>query len=884
MSNSGKQSPLGVNTLSSLLSNTGVNINPVMASDYGSSTSNTTYTLGTIVNNTCLKYLTYAINDAYTRGQVSTSVYDSLITIGTDTIPALGNSPANIFYDYTGYPEWAANYDNTNAVTQWGFNRLFALQGYNEFNYNNGLPNYAEYLGAFMTASSFIKNTNQAIMSMQNSLTFLDGTFSNLDDLMTADVTGVSLSTVQFGKDLISLGKAFDLSNLSTFGLPTDILKLLKKYNAITADVSLALISSGLDISQVNTYIEGTQIATVNDQKLVYSALQLIVGDSLAEVLVTLNCKTTGFDSLADLLNVRKLFPTSYNTLTVPVYNTTQTQNNSKTYYPIFIDGALNPNLSAPAVVEQVGSQIPLGAPDLGIDSQTGLIQEIPEGFGSFLYSMLPMDLAISCGAFSNSMLQIRNITSVPFEKFAQVVFSLETMQGLDTNSSSVPVDTSLVSAQLPNLAEGSGPYGTYTMSDFFGCMNGLPYVGQNIEQLITDVQTTTLESVYKDLYLATQWEQATATVNYTTYLSGGGPTTYYHITGITITNPGGGYGRGSAPAPTVTIASGGGATAVATIGTDPSDIGSDGTGTYGRVISVTLVTPGVDMSSVPLVSFQAPPTTTPGTNTNSGTAGWPTMNTEVSSYITQANTEIQNIAASNPTGTSALNSKWEMISKQITVEQRAIAKGLPIAVPYSGDPQVTATSPSAQITFVDSVPQFALDTAPNMEAQTLEAVANLCTSGGSSMVGMMRETRNQARLAAIGVELDNNIPDTITETEQKELLGNGSIPGTTSAPASLKQVECPTAKEVTPQSAGFYDSTTNNFVTTNPNYGEANQPVDTGDTNVPGSFAGSEYAELLPPNLNVFYTSNTLLPATYNIPEAIDQVITCNCDCWELI
>ena len=882
MSNSGKQSPLGVNTLSSLLSNTGVNINPVMVNTYGYSTSNTSYTLGSIIGQTSLKYLTYAINDAYTRGQVSTTVYNTLLTIGASTVPALGNAPASIFYNYTGYPNWASNYNNTNAVTQWGFIRLFALQGYNEFNYNNGLPNYAEYLNAFMTASSFVKTTNQSIMTMQNSLTFLDGTFSNLDDLITADISGVSLSTVSFGKDLISLGKAFDLSTISTFGLPTDVLKLLKKYNAISSDVSLALISSGLDINLVNSYIAGTQIADVNQQKLVFSALQLIVGDSLAEVLTTLNCKTTGFESLADLLNVRKLFPTSYDTLTVPVYNTIQSPNNSKTYYPIFVNGALNPNLSTPSVVAQVGSQFPLNAPELGIDSQTGLVQEIPLGFGSFLYSILPKDLAISCGAFSSSMQQIKNISSIPFEKFAQVVFSLETMQGLNTNSTTVPVDTTLVSTQLPSLALGSGPYGTYTISDFFGCMNGLPYVGRDIEELIIKAQTPTLETIYKNLYLATQWEAATVTVSYTTYLSGA--TTYYKVTGVNITDAGGGYGRGNASAPTITISGGSGATAVATIGTDSSNLGTNGNGTYGRVTSISLTSSGTDTTTIPTVTIQAPPTTTEGTNTASGTVGWPTMNTVVSSYITQANSEISTINTNNISITSLLNTQWTNISTQLTVEQRAIATGLPIQVPYTGDPQVTATSPTAQITFVDSVPQFALNTQPNMEAQSLEAVADLCTPGGNSLVGMMRETRNQARLATIGIELDNNIPDTITETEQKELLGNGSIPGTTSAPSSLKQVDCTTGEEVQPQSAGFYDSTTNNFVTTNPNYGEANQPVDTGSTNVPGSFAGSEYAGLLPPNLNVFYTSNTLLPATYNISNAIDQVITCNCDCWELI
>ena len=60
MSDTGKQSPLGVNTLSSLLQNIGFNINPTMANFVGSSTSLSSATeLGKIVNDTCLRLLTY---------------------------------------------------------------------------------------------------------------------------------------------------------------------------------------------------------------------------------------------------------------------------------------------------------------------------------------------------------------------------------------------------------------------------------------------------------------------------------------------------------------------------------------------------------------------------------------------------------------------------------------------------------------------------------------------------------------------------------------------------------------------------------------------------------------------------------------------------------
>lgn len=373
MSDTGKQSPLGVNTLSSLLQNQGFNINPIMVDFTGVSIDETTATnLGKIVNETCIRLLTYAINDAYARGvsvtgptkTVSNSTYDNLISIGSTTIPALGNSKAPTF-NWTGYPNWASNYTYTNEVTRWGYVRLFALQGYNEFNYNDGLPAYKDYLSAFMAASSFVDYTNKAIMSMTNSQDFLEGTYSNMNDLISADIAGVSLATSTFGRDLITSGKAINLSTISTFGLPSNLLLTLMQNNALTQNVSLALLASGIQQNELSQLLDNTITASTEQERNIYGAFNLIVGDSLTEVLTPLNCKIRGLESLADLLNPQKLFPNSYQTLTVPVYNTTQSVTNSKTYYPIYSSGGVNGNLNSPQVTNQIGTQIPVGTPQV---------------------------------------------------------------------------------------------------------------------------------------------------------------------------------------------------------------------------------------------------------------------------------------------------------------------------------------------------------------------------------------------------------------------------------------------------------------------------------------------------------------------------------------
>ena len=488
-------------------------------------------------------------------------------------------------------------------------------------------------------------------------------------------------------------------------------------------------------------------------------------------------------------------------------------------------------------------------------------VQQFPIGFGSYLDGILPPDMATAAGAFSVSMQQVKTISSIPIEKFAQVVTNLETISGLPINGTGVPVDNTLVNGALPLIALGSGPYGTYTMSDFFGCMTGLPYIGIDILGLINALETPALYNIYKQLYLAVTWEGATATWNGSSF---------------TYTNRGGGYST----APNVTVD---GNPATATIGTDSTNIS-----TFGRIISISY-------SGIAGPVVIAPP---PGPN-------WPGRNATIQGLIGQANAEILAIQNSKQRLSEQMNTNWNLTGTQLTIEQRALNTALPVAVPPVDVIPDLAQFPTTQYAFTDSVPQFALNTDPHMQAQTLEAMANICTPGGQSMVGMMRESRNQTRLTQIGISLDNNISDSIPVVENKTLLANGSINNT--PPATLSQVDCNTGDTVTTNPYGFYDPTNNNYYVTNPAYigsggtsgiggtggtggtGGGNTPaspsmVDTGNATAFGSFAGSPYTNIIPANLNVLYTSNNLLPSTYTIPQAIDEVIRCNCDCWDMI
>lgn len=481
----------------------------------------------------------------------------------------------------------------------------------------------------------------------------------------------------------------------------------------------------------------------------------------------------------------------------------------------------------------------------------------LKKGFGSYLDGILPEDIATACGAFSVSMRQTRNITSVPIEKYAQVVRSLELTKGLGQvagtteitepvvngepgwpfngrpryniqqvrkpplQSSTVPVNLPLVHEGLAITALGSGPHQTYTMSDLLGCMSGLPYDWVSKRRLILSLETIKLRHIYHQLFLAVTWEAAKlkVTVNpgydtvspYVPAWTGPGPeftehpaipgvyNKWYTIT-ISVTSKGGGYGRGTAPDPNPVVISPNqvGASVTLTVGRDEHDAGAVGAGSLGR-LSFTINNGGKfyyeygsnsTASTAPNVvaTVQCPPIATlpvapngafatNGVNTPPGTGGWSGMNQVVQAYITQANDEILVIKAAKPKQAAELNKLWDYSGDQLNIEQRAINLAQDVLVPGSvredraHRDNLWPNFPSIFYAFTDMIPTFAQNTDPHMSAQTLEAISNFGTVGGQSIVGKMRESRNQERLSSIGIVLDNNIPDKLSKADKIQLL-----------------------------------------------------------------------------------------------------------------
>lgn len=542
MSFSGSYTPLSLNVISSLTSGVGFTINGA-ATTYQGTWTPAGYTPGTLLSSTLLGPLTVKIGEAYAAAQSSTvspDVYRTLLTLGSSTCPALGNSrPSTFRPTYPGYGSWTGATLNSDSYPPKGFptsgTYSYIQQAYGGYAWITGWPgtnswqettdtyaaaylpttgdpltDYDEYfstgfistvarqayyemwsgqfeptnniVNSFGQASAYKNNQNTDIASFVNSKTFMSGVYSNINDLTTSDIAGVNQAFKVWGNDLINSGRAIYLPDISTFGLPSSLLRNLYRNNVVTEALKLAMIFNEITPTELNNiFLNNAYVPAKDLERKIYNSFLLISGNDLHSdsngIMYGLNCKTTGIETLADLLNPLKLFPNSYNSLTVPQYSTTTVS--AKIYDFIYIDGGVNSRI---------------------------------QNWGDYLEGILEESLAISCGAFSMSMQQIKFISNMDIQKFSQVVTNLELVNlglPLINTDSGIPVNINTVDQMLANIALGSGNSGSYRQCDFFGAASGYPYTGyyEKIIDLIGQLTTPTLETIYSTYPVTTDGE-----------------------------------------------------------------------------------------------------------------------------------------------------------------------------------------------------------------------------------------------------------------------------------------------------------------------------------------------------------------------------------------
>jgi hypothetical protein len=255
---------------------------------------------------------------------LSSATIASLRTLGSTACPALGDSIPNGYAGVSPIP----------APSNAGFVSIFPAIG-EQYLGNGDVGKFAQ---AFAAAQGYVGLVNQFIISAANANEYLGPTFTNLDDMITADLSKISSDLPALGEDLEQLGNLFAFSNIQNLGEPASLLQQLSEVGRMGTStlpcVQAALEMAGLDSAEIADLISNNRQSLFNPdglttnqfdrlQRQAYQGMTMVAGDCLADVLAILDVTAPGIDDMADLLDPVKIFPTSYSSLKfeeAPIY------------------------------------------------------------------------------------------------------------------------------------------------------------------------------------------------------------------------------------------------------------------------------------------------------------------------------------------------------------------------------------------------------------------------------------------------------------------------------------------------------------------------------------------------------------------------------------
>lgn len=243
-------------------------------------------------------YLITLANSA--AANLSNTTVATLRTLASNTCPALADSVPVGYATLTVTNTLFTGLLSTTAATYMG---------------NGDLTKFAQ---ALSQAQSYADQTSVFINSAINSQTYLADTFTGMDDMITGGITQVSLATSALGTDLSNLGRLVNLALLDDFGSPLGLIQQIYTVTGAIPSVSIAFISAGVPVDVVLSLNRPAISVTDAVQRLMYEAMGQITGSALQQILSVMQVNTSGINTMADLLNPLRLFPLSYQTLTVP--------------------------------------------------------------------------------------------------------------------------------------------------------------------------------------------------------------------------------------------------------------------------------------------------------------------------------------------------------------------------------------------------------------------------------------------------------------------------------------------------------------------------------------------------------------------------------------
>jgi len=298
--------PPQLQSIAALLQNQGLRVSPSIT------TAISSYNSKSLIS-TCI---TMKTNAAAGTGGINTTNQQAVANIAATTCAALGDSIPQYYLGLGTFANVTYPFPGLVGIVQTKANiYLGSPTGYST-NWDMG-----RFAQIFQACDSYSQLANQVIISSCNSDDYLCDTFSNNNDMITGDITKISLATGVFGNDLANLGQLIDLSKLDDLGSPVALMQQIVNVVGVIPVISLTFLAAGVPQDAVVNLDNPNYTFSDSVQKAMYQGMTQITGDPLKQILQVLEVKTVGITTMADLLNPVKLFPNSFQTLTVPTKN-----------------------------------------------------------------------------------------------------------------------------------------------------------------------------------------------------------------------------------------------------------------------------------------------------------------------------------------------------------------------------------------------------------------------------------------------------------------------------------------------------------------------------------------------------------------------------------
>ena len=139
------------------------------------------------------------------------------------------------------------------------------------------------------------------------------------------------------------------------------------------------------------------------------------------------------------------------------------------------------------------------------------------------------------------------------------------------------------------------------------------------------------------------------------------------------------------------------------------------------------------------------------------GAGTYGNVDSALSALISDASNTVSGIQSSYPAQSANLNTNFTDMASSLSTENTNLS------LASIDIPNLLTTGRGPIMSFVQSLPNYGVNTQENGPSQFLETVADLNTQGGQAIVACLREGRNIAVLNTVNVGVDTNIPATPT-------------------------------------------------------------------------------------------------------------------------